>query len=143
MTDTAMSIDWQQLMAKLMASPSSLNPEEIAILKMTPAITPPLGVVPNFENPPTIKNIQYGITSPLLALMLLVFFNRVYVKTFLMKKYGWDDLTLLLSVIGTLVYYSVAIWGTLEHAFDRDKPSDNRRMRTRQSRCSSVGYQRP
>ncbi|KAF2449025.1 hypothetical protein P171DRAFT_441295 [Karstenula rhodostoma CBS 690.94] len=106
-----MSIDWQQLMAKLMASPSSLTPEEIAILKITPAVTPPLGVVSDFANPPTIKNIQYGITSPLMAFMLLVSLNRFYVKTFLMKKYGWDDLTLVLSVIGTLVYFSVTIWG--------------------------------
>jgi hypothetical protein len=140
MTDATMSIDWQQLMAKLVASPSSLTREEIAILKMTPAITPPMGIVPNFKNPPTIKSIQYGITSSLLALMLLVFLNRVYVKTFLMKKYGWDDLTLLLSVIGTLIYYSIAIWGTPKHNLDSRQPSDNCRMRTWQSGCSSVGY---
>jgi hypothetical protein len=116
MTDAAMSIDWQKLMAKLLMSPSSLTPKEIAILKMTPAIPPPTDVLPDFESPPTIKNIQYGITSPLLALMLLGFLNRIYVKTFLMKKYGWDDLTLLLSVIGAIIYYAVAIYGTLEYA---------------------------
>lgn len=91
MTDAAQPVDWQQLIAKLVASPSSLSPEEITILKQTPATTPPFGVVPNFVNPPSIKTIQYGVTSALLVLMIMVFVNRVYVKTVLMKKYELDD----------------------------------------------------
>jgi hypothetical protein len=114
MTESTISIDWQQLMAKLLASPSSLTSEEISILQKTPAVAPPPGIIPNFEDPPTIKNIHYGITSPLLALMLMAFLNRAYVKTVLVKQYGWDDFTLLLSFLGVLAYFSVTIWGAVE-----------------------------
>jgi hypothetical protein len=49
--------------------------------------------------------------------MLMAFLNRAYVKTVLVKQYGWDDFTLLLSFLGVLAYFSVTIWGAVELFF--------------------------
>ncbi|KAF1977365.1 hypothetical protein BU23DRAFT_596305 [Bimuria novae-zelandiae CBS 107.79] len=84
-------MNWPELISKLSASPASLTPEEIAILRQTPAIPAPNGTTPNFVNPPSIKSIHHGITTALLVLIFWFFTNRIYVKTALMKKYRWDD----------------------------------------------------
>lgn len=80
-TSSAQAMDWAQLMANL----ANLTPEQKALLQ-TPAIRPPNGTTPNFTNPPSIKNLQYGIVTPLLEIIIIFAGNCIYVKTLLAKK---------------------------------------------------------
>ena len=72
-------------------SSSNLSPQGIDVLSKTPAVQPPSGVVPNFE---TLENNQRPlivVTSLLLALSSIFMLNRAYTKTFIIRKFSWDD----------------------------------------------------
>jgi hypothetical protein len=77
---------------------SSLTPEMLQALAYMPARAPPQGVVSNFENPPSRAALQIWSTSVFMAIALLFFFNRLYIKARLMKKWGWDDCMLTLPL---------------------------------------------
>lgn len=67
---------------------TSLDPSTLSNI---PLLSPPAGVTPNFANP--ASNIQpfLIVTSVSLGIMLMFVVNRTYVKTFLIRKYSWDD----------------------------------------------------
>ncbi|MCJ1394806.1 hypothetical protein MMC18_007686 [Xylographa bjoerkii] len=90
---------------------ASLSPAELNALADYPALTPPPGVVPNFVNPENQNTPEFVVTSLLLAVMILFFINRIYVKSILMRKCSWDDLTCMLAVLGSVAYYVSCIWG--------------------------------
>jgi hypothetical protein len=77
---------------------SSLTPEMLQALAYMPGRAPPQGVVSNFENPPSRAALQIWSTSVCMALALLFFFNRLYIKARLMKKWSWDDCMLTLPL---------------------------------------------
>jgi hypothetical protein len=77
---------------------NSLTPELLQALAYMPARAPPQGVVSNFENPPSRAALQIWSTSVCMALALLFFFNRLYIKARLMKKWSWDDCMLILPL---------------------------------------------
>lgn len=70
---------------------SGLSEEMLGLLATVPVTTPPAGVKSNFVDPPTRAVLQTSITSVFLAIALLFYMNRVYVKTRLMKTWSWDD----------------------------------------------------
>lgn len=70
---------------------SQLTPEELAKLASTPALEPPPGVTSNLENPRTIKQQQIVVCSLLISIAFCFTLIRAYVKTFVTRKYTWDD----------------------------------------------------
>ena len=74
---------------------SSLAPEVLQMLAAMPASPPPEGIVSNFENPPTRAGLQIWSTTVCMVFALIFFFNRLYIKACWMKKWSWDDCTLI------------------------------------------------
>ena len=79
-----------------MAGLPSLSPGELAaippsILATYPALEPPAGVESNFVNPEDRGYIQNSVATVLFCLMVCLFANRVYTKTFVARKASWDD----------------------------------------------------
>lgn len=87
------------------------TPEMEAMFDQIPAMNPPPGIDSNLENPSTIRNLQITVLTILLFIMTLFLANRAYVKLWLMKQFRWDDATLCVGVIATLICYGTATWG--------------------------------
>jgi hypothetical protein len=56
-----------------------------------PAIAPPEGLQPNFENPKTLQTSLIAVNATLLPLMLMVVAARLYSRGHIMHAMGWDD----------------------------------------------------
>jgi hypothetical protein len=75
-----------------MATPSTtLSPEELQILLNGPAATPPAGVVPNFDDPPTLDAIIIPILTLCLTLATLAVLARAYTKLFIIRSIAYED----------------------------------------------------
>ena len=83
------------------------NFSAIASLATTPIIPPPLGTVSNFEDPETRTELPVVVTSTIMGISLVFYFNRVYVKLCLMRRVTWDDATLLIAVVRMLLNNTV------------------------------------
>jgi hypothetical protein len=70
---------------------SYVSPENLEAFASYPAIPPPPGVIPNFVDPENQNLPLFAVASLLLGIMTLFMLNRVYVKTFIVKKYSLDD----------------------------------------------------
>lgn len=70
---------------------SQFTDEQLQQLARTPVAQPPPGVTPNFDNPPTRAALQIWTTSIFFGVAMILYANRVYVKTRLMKTWSWDD----------------------------------------------------
>ena len=78
-------------LSKMTTSLANISPEQINSLSNYPALQPPPGVVPNFVNPEN-QNRPLLVTASLeLGLMIVFVLNRFYSKSFLVRKYSWDD----------------------------------------------------
>ena len=69
----------------------NLDPQELYSLSHTPAIQPPSGVEPNFVNPADNREPLIVGASLFLSLTSVFALTRAYVKTFIIRKYSWDD----------------------------------------------------
>ena len=78
-------------MSHISTSLSNVSPESLEAFASYPAIPPPSGVIPNFVDPENQNLPLFAVTSLLLGIMALFMLNRVYVKTFIVKKYSLDD----------------------------------------------------
>ncbi|KAF2441044.1 hypothetical protein P171DRAFT_488618 [Karstenula rhodostoma CBS 690.94] len=67
-----------------------------------------------------IRTQQEIVTSVLLVFMVTFLANRVYVKLWLVQQCRWDDGTLLMAVIGTLILYSTTLWISTRGNLDTD-----------------------
>ena len=56
-----------------------------------PALAPPPGQVPNFQNPGNVGPPCFIAASVFLGVMLVFYIARVYAKCGLTKKLSWDD----------------------------------------------------
>jgi hypothetical protein len=56
-----------------------------------PAGTPPPGVVPNFDDPPSRKTTIIVLLAVFVPLMLFVVAARIYVRTRIVKIWGAED----------------------------------------------------
>lgn len=90
---------------------TGLTPESLDVLSNYSVIQPPAGISSDFLNPKTQNQPLLGVTSLLLGIMGIFFLNRVYTKSFIVRKYSWDDLTLTFGVVGSITYYVAFIWG--------------------------------
>ncbi|MCJ1401458.1 hypothetical protein MMC11_004671 [Xylographa trunciseda] len=93
---------------------SSLTPEELNALSGVPALTPPPGVESNFVNPQNQSLSFLLVTSFLFGVMAVFFVNRIYTKALIVRKYSWDDLTIVIAFISAIAYYVASIWGVQE-----------------------------
>jgi hypothetical protein len=53
------------------------TPSDLIELANTPVVAPPQGTTPNFLNPETRTGLQVTVTSAIMAISLLFYFNRV------------------------------------------------------------------
>ncbi|PGH03210.1 hypothetical protein GX51_04245 [Blastomyces parvus] len=75
------------------------------------ALDPPPGVVPNFEHPKDNLNTVLVITQILCIIFVTVFFLlRVYVKLAILRSFGREDWTCVISWILCLGYCGTAIF---------------------------------
>lgn len=56
-----------------------------------PALAPPAGVLPNFNNPKTLTPSLIGVNATFLALMLVAVAIRIYSRGLIVHALGWDD----------------------------------------------------
>ncbi|KAF2734789.1 hypothetical protein EJ04DRAFT_512233 [Polyplosphaeria fusca] len=110
---------------------SEYTPEQIAKLLTRPALEPPPGVVPDFENPPDMNH--EGATIAFLIIATLATAMRVYTKAFVLKQFHSEDYILVLAwLIDTAGFkvvtfrlhqrhYGAHMWNfTIEKFFDYD-----------------------
>ncbi|MCJ1285460.1 hypothetical protein MMC26_004800 [Xylographa opegraphella] len=90
---------------------SSLTPEELNALSSVPALAPPPGVESQFVDPQNQTLSFLLVTSILFGVMTIFFVNRIYTKAFIIRKYTWDDLTIIIAFTSSIAYYVVCIWG--------------------------------
>ncbi|KAI9367180.1 NAD(P)-binding protein [Aspergillus egyptiacus] len=69
-----------------------------------PAGTPPPGVVPNFNDPPSRKTTIIVLEAVFLPLMLLAVSARVFVRTRIIKLWGAEDTTCILAACGSITH---------------------------------------
>jgi hypothetical protein len=65
------------------------TPAQIAKLLQRPALEPPPGVVPNFENPPDMNHL--GATIVYLIIATLATAMRVYTKLAVLRQFHLED----------------------------------------------------
>ncbi|KAF2731127.1 hypothetical protein EJ04DRAFT_443648, partial [Polyplosphaeria fusca] len=70
-----------------------------------PALPPPAGVEPNFEHPPANRALVLGIMVPCLTITTIGTLLRLYVKTFIMRKWHLEDWLLPLVFAFTVAGY--------------------------------------
>ncbi|KAL4923647.1 NAD(P)-binding protein [Aspergillus undulatus] len=120
-----------------MASPSPA----MVIDPSWPAATPPPGVVPNFEDPPSRKTTIIVLLAVFVPLMLAVVAARVYVRTRITKIWGAEDIPIQLgrltsqcgSITHMALYTQTLPMGLGRHmwdvrAIDLIDPSSNRKL---------------
>ena len=69
---------------------SSMQPSAQQI-QNEPALRPPLGVLPNFVNPPSFHASVDALEGVFVSFMLVAVAIRVYVRMKITKLWGWDD----------------------------------------------------
>lgn len=70
---------------------SALTPEQLEALLNGPALAPPDGVIPNFDNPPNQTYIGAAVVPICLAATTIAVLLRVYARIFCVKKVGLPD----------------------------------------------------
>lgn len=60
-----------------------------------PALPPPDGIIPNFDDPPRNNGLGYGLLSMFFAIGTAAFALRLYAKLFCVKKLRLEDGTCL------------------------------------------------
>ncbi|KAI9836483.1 MAG: hypothetical protein M1837_003389 [Sclerophora amabilis] len=87
-----------------------------------PAIPPPPGVTPNFENPESLATELITVNSVFVALMLIAVGVRVWTKSRITHSLGWDDYTCviagIISIIHTVLVLSMLQYGSAIHLWD-------------------------
>lgn len=58
----------------------SMSQEELDALLAAPALDPPPGVTPNFENPPNKNGLAVAVTTLCIVISTLCLFLRAYVR---------------------------------------------------------------
>ena len=76
-----------------MAAPPQLTSRELppSNFNSLPALEPPPGVKSNLVNPENKGPILTSICIILMSLVLILYANRIYVKTCIIRRMTWDD----------------------------------------------------
>lgn len=70
---------------------ANLTSHQLAALSDVPMLAPPPGVKPSLRDPEHNSKPFFIVTSILLFLMAILIINRAYAKTYIVRKYTWDD----------------------------------------------------
>lgn len=62
-----------------------------------PALAPPPGTTPNFENPPNLNAASYSMAVVAIALPTIAVALRLYTKAFIVRAPAWEDWVTLLA----------------------------------------------
>lgn len=57
----------------------------------TPALKPPPGVVPDFDNPSGIQGEIHALLIVCAVISTIFVWLRLYTRYFIIKSHGWDD----------------------------------------------------
>ena len=69
----------------------SLPQAQVEELLNGPGLAPPNGIIPNFKDPSSQKQVVIAANVICLVIASIGLFIRVYTKVFLVKRYGWED----------------------------------------------------
>ncbi|KAJ2983343.1 hypothetical protein NUW58_g6268 [Xylaria curta] len=75
----------------------------------TPALMPPDGVVPNFENPDSNAYISTNVIAAFLPLMVLFLFLRLYSRAIVIHKFGVDDAFSVVAAASVVVVCGILL----------------------------------
>ncbi|KAK1855253.1 60s ribosomal protein l36 [Colletotrichum chrysophilum] len=64
----------------------SLSSDELEALLASPALAPPEGVTPNFDNPPNQNDLAWAVTTACMVIATLCLFLRCYARLWIEKK---------------------------------------------------------
>ena len=92
----------QQLTPAILSDPNALA---------HPAGEPPAGIVPDFAHPKSRGPILIIVGGIMVTLMMLALTNRAYTKARIVRKFSWDDVTVVLAALGGIVFYTCCCWG--------------------------------
>ena len=84
--------------------------QDPAFLQLS-ALQPPPGVTPNFTDPENKGPTLIIVGAILLAFVVILLANRAYTKIHIVQKASWDDLTVFLSALGAIVWYTFCVLG--------------------------------
>lgn len=72
-----------------------MSSEALAKLLNAPALAPPEGVTPNFDNPPNANGLAWFVTTFCMVVATLCLLLRIYVRLFLEKKFRAEECKLI------------------------------------------------
>ncbi|KAI1095695.1 hypothetical protein F5B19DRAFT_440642 [Rostrohypoxylon terebratum] len=78
-------------------------------LSQLPALEPPEGITPNFDNPPSIHRTHVIVASIILALSVVAIAARTFTRTAILRKFDFSDASLLLSLAIMIPYVSLTM----------------------------------
>lgn len=68
-----------------------LSPQEQEAILDGPALAPPEGVIPQFDNPPNNNALAHGVLSACVAISTVCLLIRAYARVFLFKQLKIED----------------------------------------------------
>ncbi|KAI0431112.1 hypothetical protein F5Y09DRAFT_305966 [Xylaria sp. FL1042] len=74
-----------------------------------PALKPPEGVIPNFDNPPSIHYVHNAVAISALTVSAVAVAARTYARAKVMKKFDLNDCALILSLAVMSAYVALTI----------------------------------
>lgn len=77
-------------MATASSTPEQLK-ANIEVLLNGPAGKPPAGILPDFDEPPSLNFVFYFSITACTTFSSLAIFIRIYTKGFLLRSMGYDD----------------------------------------------------
>ncbi|KAJ3554721.1 hypothetical protein NPX13_g10540 [Xylaria arbuscula] len=96
---------------------SNLTLEQQEEVLNGPALPPPPGVVPNFDNPPNRNQVAIAVNVACSMVTIVVVFLRAYAKIFCMKKLRWEDY-LVVPAFATFVASMITeVWVLVDFGF--------------------------
>ncbi|KAH0436387.1 hypothetical protein CcaCcLH18_04407 [Colletotrichum camelliae] len=93
----------------------SLSSDKLEALLALPALAPPEGVTPNFDNPPNQNGLAWAVTTTCMVIATLCLFVRCYARLWIEKKVRIEEGIVPLSILMILAYG--AYWGTAYAAY--------------------------
>ena len=81
----------------ILLDPTMTTPTQIEALLKGPALAPPNGVEPNFENPSNLNTACYAIILSCLVVTTTVLCLRLYTRVLIIRKVTLDDCAAMFS----------------------------------------------
>ncbi|KAK3324969.1 hypothetical protein B0H66DRAFT_587829 [Apodospora peruviana] len=74
-----------------------------------PAMQPPLGVQPNFDNPETLHPVVVGVAIATMIAMVIVVGIRIFTKAYLMREMKVEEYFAIIATAGIIMWDSIFI----------------------------------